>query len=385
MTIPVYRIRYGPTELYSPGSGTILPNGQSITYNFGIRNPVDILKASTGSVTCRMPTTLTTPPKLGDNIAIDWIYQKSPQLQWPIIVCKITNIKYNYAIPYQSGVAPMDTVTIDFEGAFAQAGRSRTIASYGATATYQSFLNSVGGEAGITATAFAGDSPGPAFPFPDVPDYVSNIVADRFQYGVNTVQGRMSEFGPNLQFTERNAYFTGLYAFSDTTNNATNQVYDALEFTNYAENYYTKVVVSGYPPADYVASNGSVPFRQYNVTAFPLNASKGTELAKGILNRYQSPDITLSSVSAKASAQTVFNLFSLRSPGGQINLAGNTGCKVSVVFRGATYGAMVEGGTLTATPEDTRITYYLSGENINNLFILGDSVWGVLGQNKLGF
>ena len=384
MTVPKYQIRYGTANLYTPGSGTILSNGQSLSYTFGVRNPVDVLKASTGSVTCRMPTTLATPPNIGNFIAIDWIYQDSPQLSWPIIVCKITNISYKYAIPYASGVAPLDSITIDFEGAFAQAGRARTIAGYGNSDTYQDFLTNVGSEAGITSSVSNGANPGPAFPFPSVPG-TSNSVAERYQFGVNTVQGRMFEAADQLAFTNPSDYYIGLVAFSDTTNNATNQCYDALEFTNYAENLYTKVVVSTLPAATYTASTGSAPFRQYDVFAYPLNAAKGATLASGILNRYSSPEITVSSVSCKASAQSVFKLFNLRNSGAQLNLPSIIGTKVSVVFRGVTYGAMVEGATLTATPEDTRITYFLSGENLNNLFILGDSVWGVLGQNKLGF
>ena len=384
MTIPVYKIRYGTVNLFTPGAGTALNNAQSLSYNFGKRNPIDVLKASTGSVTCRMPTTLATPPKLGDSIAIDWVSQISPEVSWPFIVCKITNISYKYAIPYASGVAPLDTITIDFEGAFAQAGRARTEAAYGSSADYPTFLATVGANAGITSAVSNGANPGPAFPFPSVIG-TSNSLAERYQYGVNTTQGRMYEVDKTLAFTNPNDYYPALFTFSDTTNNATNQCYDALEFTNFAENLYTKVEVSTLPAATYTSSTGSAPFRQYDMFAYPLNATKGQALADGVRNRYSSPDITVSSVSCRASAQSVFKLFNLRTASYTVDIAGITGTKVSVVFRGATYGAMVEGATLTATPEDTRITYFLSGENLNNLFILGDSVWGVLDQNKLGF
>jgi hypothetical protein len=58
--------------------------------------------------------------------------------------------------------------------------------------------------------------------------------------------------------------------------------------------------------------------------------------------------------------------------------------KTRISFRGTTYSAQIEGATLTANPEQTRITYYLSSADSNPFFILDNADFGVLDQNKLG-
>jgi hypothetical protein len=61
------------------------------------------------------------------------------------------------------------------------------------------------------------------------------------------------------------------------------------------------------------------------------------------------------------------------------------GSRVSVVFRGTTYFSIIEGVTVTATPESSRYTYYLSGQDLNNYLILNNTVFGTLDYNKLGY
>jgi hypothetical protein len=61
------------------------------------------------------------------------------------------------------------------------------------------------------------------------------------------------------------------------------------------------------------------------------------------------------------------------------------GARVSVTFRGTVYQSVVEGITVTATPESSRYTYYLSGADLNNYLVLNDTVFGTLDYNKLGY
>jgi hypothetical protein len=57
---------------------------------------------------------------------------------------------------------------------------------------------------------------------------------------------------------------------------------------------------------------------------------------------------------------------------------------IDIKFRGVQFEARIEGATLTATPEQTRVTYNLSSQEANPFFILDDPNFGVLDQNKLG-
>jgi hypothetical protein len=61
------------------------------------------------------------------------------------------------------------------------------------------------------------------------------------------------------------------------------------------------------------------------------------------------------------------------------------GTKVSVVFRGTTFNCVVEGVSMTATPESSRYTYYLSGADMNAYLLLDNAVFGKLDFNKLGY
>jgi hypothetical protein len=40
---------------------------------------------------------------------------------------------------------------------------------------------------------------------------------------------------------------------------------------------------------------------------------------------------------------------------------------------------------VTATPESSRYTFYLSGADLNNYLILNSTVFGTLNNNKLGY
>jgi hypothetical protein len=61
------------------------------------------------------------------------------------------------------------------------------------------------------------------------------------------------------------------------------------------------------------------------------------------------------------------------------------GARVSVTFRGTVYYSIIEGVRVTATPESSRYTFYLSGADLNNYLILNDTVFGTLDNNKLGY
>jgi hypothetical protein len=58
--------------------------------------------------------------------------------------------------------------------------------------------------------------------------------------------------------------------------------------------------------------------------------------------------------------------------------------KTRIQFRGTTVAARIEGATMTATPEQTRVTYYLSSAESNPYFILDSDDFGILDTNKLG-
>jgi hypothetical protein len=61
------------------------------------------------------------------------------------------------------------------------------------------------------------------------------------------------------------------------------------------------------------------------------------------------------------------------------------GLEVNIVLRGVRYYCVVEGVNITATPEDTRILFFVSSNETNDYLILNDDVYGRLNFNRLGF
>jgi hypothetical protein len=54
-------------------------------------------------------------------------------------------------------------------------------------------------------------------------------------------------------------------------------------------------------------------------------------------------------------------------------------------FRSSTFNCVCEGISITGTPDQTRITLYLSGQDTNAYLVLNDAIYGKLDSNKLGF
>ena len=66
-------------------------------------------------------------------------------------------------------------------------------------------------------------------------------------------------------------------------------------------------------------------------------------------------------------------------------LPGAVGTQVSVTFRGTTYVCIIEGVTMSATPDNALFTYYVSGADLNAYLILDDATFGKLDENRLGY
>ena len=61
------------------------------------------------------------------------------------------------------------------------------------------------------------------------------------------------------------------------------------------------------------------------------------------------------------------------------------GMRVIVEFRGTTFNCIIEGVTISGTPEMSRYTFALSSAEQNNYLILDETIFGRLDFNKLGY
>jgi hypothetical protein len=160
-------------------------------------------------------------------------------------------------------------------------------------------------------------------------------------------------------------------------------VYDQATFGAWSDNYFTQVSVD---PADYsqqtvTKTGATIPYRTYTVNTLSASEGQALDQANYLLSQYQTQKFALTSVSCLAEAQTSFKLDKM----GLTQLGEMIGARVSVTFRGTVYYSIIEGITVTATPESSRYTFYLSGADLNNYLILNDTVFGRLDYNKLGY
>ena len=161
-------------------------------------------------------------------------------------------------------------------------------------------------------------------------------------------------------------------------------MYSTIDFGSLADNFYTQVTVD---PENFAAqtvtkSGATAPFRTYNVNTFNASTSQATDYANYLLNNYDTPSFAIQSFSCAASAQSSFKLDKI---GASNYLPAAVGTQVEVTFRGSTFVCIIEGVTMSATPNETIFTYYVSGADLNAYLILDNVQFGKLDENRLGY
>jgi len=204
---------------------------------------------------------------------------------------------------------------------------------------------------------------------------VSGTWADWINSVCLTINGRLYEDAVQVALFGPTPYAIATVNFSDTTNNATNYVYDKIEFGSYADNYYTQTTVDPESFAAQTVQTGLKPFLTYSVNTLNASESQALDYANWLLNNFKTPKVAPTSISMFANAQNNF--------GGIQNL--NIGTQVDIAFRGTTYTAIIEGWAFNAQPGNARYTFYVSAADLNAYLILNNATFGKLDENKLGY
>lgn len=374
---------YAEYSLDSYVGWTALTNVQEITMSIGRQRQLDAYNASTATITMRYPTGYASP--ITALTAGTFIRIGTPNAHdaggtyWGFFG-NISDVTVQYGIPYVGSVGNADYVTINVEGNFARAARmsgqnyalsAGALSAQCVTAAAQSGIN-------ITTTTGQSDPQMGA-------TTISGTWGDWCNLAMNTINGRLWDvaFSGTIYLKSPYIYQNCTVGFSDTTNNATNQVYDQINFSSWADNYYTQVTVTpaGFAAQTATKSGATTPYRTLSVNSLSASTGQATDQANFLLNQYGNSGYKLSSISCFANAQNSFKLDTM----GLTQLGVMIGANVAVVFRGTTYQCVIEGINITATPEDARYTYFLSAADYNNYLILNDSVYGKLNNNRLGY
>lgn len=371
-------------EYYDGSVWVEIPNLVDLTCTIGRRLITDSWSASNASFTFRYPTGFASPyTDLLVDVPIRFFTPNNQSSAgWTGFIRDVT---VAWGKPYKSGVGQADLLMVEAEGALARWGRVKGD-GYTPTATVANGqLTEVTNHYGLYWNGNLTDEP-------VKPVAAQSSVMEWFQTFLNTTQGRPIDGTPIFLDPEEQpgvyvySNATNLFTsvnFSDTTNNNTNNIYDVLNFDSLADNYLTQIVVTSPDYADQTAQVGAEPYRTFTVDTFANSAAQANDIAKYLLSASQGQVIAPSEVSAVSTGQANCRLDTLNGDNVFYIFARLPLYFVKITFRGTTYVARIEGATLTANPDQTRVTYYLSSAEANPWFILDSATNGVLDTNKL--
>ena len=354
---------------------TALSNVQDISISIGRQRQLDAYNASTVKVTLRYPTGFATP--ITDLVSGNFCEISNLTTGGFLFLGVINNVDVSYGIPFAGGVGQADFLTFTVEGSFSRFGRSQGENYAMAADTLYEQLLDCSTESGLSVQTVSTNTQAMAA------TTVSSTWGDWLNKVLVTINGRIHDAQAAGTTTVITPFqlTTATVNFSDVANNATNQVYDQINFGSYADNFYTQVTVDPENFAAATVETGTAPFRTLLTNTFNASTAQATDYANYLLSNYDEQGQALLSISCLAEAQSTFKLDSLVASGVTVY----PGVQVTVTFRSTVFTCIIEGVSMTATPESSRYTFYLSGADLNAYLILGNTTFGRLDNNKLGY
>ena len=164
--------------------------------------------------------------------------------------------------------------------------------------------------------------------------------------------------------------------------------YEQIEFRSSADNYYNSITVTPNALAAQTATLSETPLYGWQLDTIDNTTTQASSHAQWLLNNYQSKNSTLASITFTDVQQTISgypppNNFNTDVIQAITSCISNQGI---VYFRGGTYNVIVEGVSVNATPNQTRVTIFFSGRDTNAYLILDNTQgFGTLDNNRLGF
>lgn len=405
------------TVEYKNGSTwTAISNVQDLNCSVGRQTAVDQWPVSQASIRIWFPTGYATPIAnltVGTYIRFFAPGRSSTKPSWTGLV---RNMTLEVGIPWNSGTSTGngDFLMIDCEGHYADVGR---MAEYGTTASVAALspgsaqrlvaylqVANIGIRAEATTTApyetklffWVGDPSSPSnFFFRSIGPLVTEFLAltnFRLCDGVRKTSGASTDAPMIFIGPPAAASTVTSVGFSDTTNNSTNRQFDEITFDGLADQYYTQATLSytvGGTATEMTSSTGSAPYRTYYtqppastaVSPYYLEENYRNQ-AEYLANAFTPPDIGLAAISATTNGQHTQNLDTLGVA--DLELGYLPLYVVPVTLRGQTFYCQIEGVQVTADTNSARFTYYVTPTDTTAWFILDDSNFGVLDQNRLG-
>lgn len=352
---------------------TALDNIVSINGEIGRKAFIDTFQPSRMNFTMRYPTGFASPNT--DLISGTKVRLKRTGSLYTMWTGDIANVTVDYGIPYESGVGNDDFVSVNCEGAFAEWGRLDGQNEFISASNAYFALAQVSSASGLPIGTTYSDTLSPFVSDSNV----SSSYADWINLFATTLGATIKDGSGQLGVNTKDFIGSLPVAFSDVANNATNQAYEKIDFTSQVENYFTKVIITPSLYPEQVSSVGSAPFRTLSLSTISGSAGQAKDLADYYLALYQTPLISINSITCRSEAQNTWAL--------DLGYAwwDIIGYRTTVTFRGTSFYMSIIGASFQATPAGSTFTYYLAGADFLPFFILDDVNFGVLDQNKLSW
>lgn len=353
--------------------GTVLSNVQTIQINKGRVQIQDPFKAGTAIITGRVPSSLPYGIVIGTEITISESTGSVDMFKG-----KVADVSISYG-----NIPEMDLWTIRCEDVLAAAGRAYLPGTGSSPNNIgaEDAADIIANQTSINVVNVWGTTSG---------SNVSSVTYDNqdllqvLQELVFTEQGRIFAVGYNdIGWADRTALgqWPEVCLFTDDSVvllGYDDVAYQSIEFSSMADSYFDRVVIE--PVGLAAQSSGPVDGRTFTGTSRDISTTQADNLADYVLQTLQVNTSVPFSVSITSENQPNQGIGALNA----WYYAGH-GARAKLILRGDTYDVFIEGATLTANPDQTRITYNLVSSEAQNFFILDDSTFGVLDSSRLGF
>lgn len=375
-----FTVEYSTDDWVTPVE---IGNVQNIDIRAGRQAQIDNFSSAGLTVTCRYPNGFVSPiTALEPGVPIRvTALTTSGGFPFDAFYGYITDVSVKYGIPYAGSVGPADYLEISAETALARLARSSgngysmaagAVTTQVATATTQSGV----GVGTYPFSYFGTRNAGAATVSGSWADWLNTMA---FTFGgriIDAADVYLTSFQPVTDLSTYPSFY-----LSDT---GTGLPYDVANFDSLAQNYFTQVTVDPDGYAAQTVSTGSAPYRNLTLNTVSPGTSEATDLANWYLNNYDDPSLAVSQLHLNlndARTNSINAFFS----GAAIPGAFPIGVQTKVLFRGQSYVCTIEGGALSASPEQASLTLYVSGADLNAYLVLDNPTFGTLDNNKLGF
>ena len=355
MTLPSLQIQHVDTS-------TDLQHVQAYNVTQGRRNLTDLYRGGTGMISGRRPDLLPTM-SIGDDLIVSLNYG---DLAYEFVnTYRVADVRIMYA-----EVAAADTWEIDIEDAFAYLGRGTvTYTATGGDSVFDT-ADAACSQNGITLV-----ENGTTLSYSSAQTITNQNALDVFQTAANTEQARVYAGGDNLAWYARDYWQNNLATVTFSDDGTGDFTYNALDFGSLADNYADQVIV--YPRGTSEVVSGSGVF-SYNLDSYSFDTAEAQYLGQYLLGSIGGALVKVPrprTITYLANTQSVPYKFA---PIGALKL-------FAIKFRTSTYYCIAEGYQLFATPAEIRISVFLSDASFYQFFVLDDSIFGKLDENKLGW